>query len=201
MCPLGQKASKNRTCVKIDVTEFSPVTMNGCTLSENHCLECLLGLKETSWNPYIRSIAKYGGNRRFPVPLQNLPYSSRHAISIHEIDQTKNGISGPELPNFHFPISTVFKCLCVVLFSTLLNVPSLHCYVRSRFSGEQHSLVPSVQTFTSRTRQATYIKLIHPYSLHISLQRRNFYSVSFFSKELSQCGTMSQENAFLSLKS
>lgn len=70
--------------------------MNGWTLNETRYVERLLKLKLTSdhmWNLYRWFIAKYVGID----PLRKVPDSLKHALSLQDQVQDKNGVLLPHL--------------------------------------------------------------------------------------------------------
>lgn len=108
MQPSNISSSQCRPCV-------SPVMMNGCTLNEAPCSECLLGLE---WNLYIRSITKrLWKNAQFAVKLQQVSDSSCHALRARS-DQKWSiaATSGLEFLNPHFPALTEFKGICAAFW-------------------------------------------------------------------------------------
>lgn len=90
-------------------------------------------------------------------------------------------------------LDRVQMCLCSLVgdklcptLQSLSHIPNitslllLYCYSHEKNSDKLHPLVPSIQTFTTKTHHTMYTGANHPHSLPIALVRRRFHLDSFF---------------------
>lgn len=142
----------------------SSITMMACSLKEDPCLFRLNIIPDVRQNWIHRK--RYCENGQFQdrfSTYQNLLYSK---IIRFKPDQKWNNVavSGLGLPTPHFPFSIKFKIFYSALwvmnfhFTTTLRrkVPATLSLLSSKCSGELHSFVTPILTFTTKATTLVY---------------------------------------------
>lgn len=146
----------------------------------------------------------------FFVPIQKVPGSPCSIFTWVSLDQKRIVAVMANLEHLspQFPVLTLFKKVCAAIW--MINYfqpywPTVHkrnaaklclhsCYFHDKCTGDLYSLVPHVQTFTCRTRHATFTVLNHHLSFRIPFVS---FTQTDSTREPLHCRTGSDEDTSL----